>query len=188
MALTQFQLVYCAREDRALLRIELDGGDAYRLWLTRAMTQALLVRSSRLQARAPHTVAALDAAMQQPAHTLAMLRDPRTAAVRATGYPLGDEPVLLDSIDLRFAPQGVVCTLGARGHFQLLLELPWNFFTHWMLMLENMDEEADWQLMPCLAEELGQDAPGEVLAFAATKRTPRPPTTPHRGPHAGKTL
>jgi hypothetical protein len=171
MALTQFQLVYSAREDRALLRIELDGGDAYRLWLTRAMTQALLVRSSRLRAGAPHTAAALDLAMQQPAHTLAMLRDPRAAAVRATACPLGDDPVLLDSLDLHFAPQGVFCTLGVQGHFRLHLELPWNFFTHWMLMLENMDEEADWQLMPCLAEALGPDAPGEVLAFAAMGRT-----------------
>jgi hypothetical protein len=183
MALTQFQLVYSAREDRALLRIELDGGDAYRLWLTRAMTQALLVRASRLRAGAPHTAAALDLAMQQPAHTLAMLRDPRSAAVRATGCPLGDEPVLLDSINLRFAPQGVFCTLGVRGHFQLHLELPWNFFKHWMLMLENMDEEADWQLMPCLAETLGPDAVGEVLAFAAVGRT-QVPHAKHRS-HPG---
>ena len=182
MPLTQFQMVYCAREDRALLRIELDGGDAYRLWLTRAMTQELLERASQLRSRAPNTAAALDLAMRQPARIRAMLLDPRVDAVKATARPLGEHPVLLDSMSLNFAADGVACSLGVRGHFHLHLELPWNFFTHWMLMLENMDEEAAWELVPGLAETQGQDAGCDVLTFAARGRT----STQHRVQDGGE--
>lgn len=165
MVLTRFQMRYVSREDRAQLRIELNGGDAYALWLTRARCLELLIRAQEMRVLAPDRVNDMERMAQHPARVQVMSLDPRGRDIGTRQAPLGDQPLLLDSVDVMLLGQRVLCTLGQEGLFQLQLAFCWEFFCHWMLMLENMDEEADWCLTSALTHALGSSSPAEALAL-----------------------
>lgn len=165
MVLTSFQMRYVSREDRALLRIELNGGDAYAFWLTRARCLELLIRAQEMRVLAPDRVADMERMARHPARVQAMSLDPRGRDLETRHVPLGDQPLLLDSVDVMLLNHRVVCTLSQEGLFQLQLALCWEFFSHWMLMLENMDEEADWDLTSSLTHTLGSASTAEALAL-----------------------
>ncbi len=135
---------YVSREDRALLLIALNEDDAYALWLTRALCLEMLLRAHRLQQLAPEQVMEMERIARQPARMEVQSLDPQSRDLGKHMAPLGEQPLLIDSVDVLLLNKRGVCTLAQEGLFQLQLALCWEFFSHWMTMLENIDEEADW--------------------------------------------
>lgn len=168
MVLTQFQMRYVSREDRALLRIALNDGDAYAFWLTRALCLEMLLRAHRLRQLAPEQVIEMERIARHPARLEVQSLDPRSRDLGKHMTPLGEQPLLIDSVDVLLLNKRVVCTLAQEGLFQLQFALCWEFFSHWMTMLENVDEEADWGLVDPMASTMhapeccGTPAPAEI--------------------------
>ena len=165
MSMTRFQMRYDACEDRALLYIDTADADRFAMWLPRGACLKLLVRAQEMRALAPLRIAEMERAARHPARVLALAIDPRGQQVEPRQSPLGPTPARVDTVSTFLLHQRVVCTLGQQGGFQLRFALSWEFFNHWMLMVENMDEEADWDLMQALSRLLGDLAPAEAQAL-----------------------
>lgn len=162
MVLTRFHMRYVSREDRTLLRMALNDGDAYAFWLTRARCLELLTRAHELRLLAPDRVMEMERIARHPARMEALSLDPRARDLGKHTTPLGEQPLLLDSVDVLLLNKRVVCTLAQDGLFRLQFALCWEFFSHWMTMLENMDEEADWGLIDHLSSEMGAAARDDI--------------------------
>lgn len=164
MALTLLQMRYVGRDDRALLRIESVDEDVYELWLTRAVTLALLARARELRVLSPDRIAAMERNARHPVRVLALSMDPRSLKLPPRTSTPGQQPLLVETVELWLSDDGVSCTLMQAGVFSLRFELPWDFFSHWILMLENMDEEADWGLSDALP--MGSIAHSQAIGLA----------------------
>lgn len=161
MVLTQFQVRYVSREDRAQLRIEVNDGDAYAFWLTRSLCLELLLRAQGLRQLAPEQVMEMERIARHPARLEVLSLDPRARDLGKHTTPLGEQPLLIDTVDVLLLNKRVVCTLAQDGLFQLQFALCWEFFSHWMTMLENIDEEADWGLIdPVYSAMQAQESTG----------------------------
>lgn len=154
MSLTRFRMRYDLLEDRAFLNIDTDSSDGYALWLSRSTCLKLLLRAQEIRRLAPTKVFEMERAARHPARVLALAIDPRRNQVISRRTPIGSTPARVDSVGAFLLNERVSCSLSGNEAFELTFSITWEFFTHWMLMIENIDEEGDWGLADALTEHI----------------------------------
>jgi hypothetical protein len=107
MGLKQINGNYDLGQDRILLRINLDGGEEYRLWITRQITDRFLAAiyayiAHRIANKFPPLVASAAADFEKDALRAQVKID--SSFVPGTKLPLGETPIL--ATDMKSAEQG----------------------------------------------------------------------------------
>ena len=159
MQIHQFNVSHNDRQDRLLLRVNTQTQEEFRFWLTRRLTLRLvpvLEQSvARLESSQPQIVAH-DQASQQ------ILTDLKRDAFmqnadfdtpysgKARQLPLGEEPMLVTDVELKFQGSGVQLTLQDKGApagqaQQCQLSLPPSLLHGLIQLLQQAVAKAQWQ-------------------------------------------
>jgi hypothetical protein len=155
----QMQLRYQPAADRLLWQLRTTNGDLYAMWLTRRMVRLLWPPLSKLVTQAgivqtlphatvlPEAQAMLAQAVRDRPLPGASFAEPFDA--KATGHPLGAEPLLPEAIDLGPGDngQGLKLQLREDGGRRLAMQLSADLSTALLRLLEQALAGADWGLV-----------------------------------------
>ncbi len=185
MMIHQLQVSYAMAQDRLLVRLNTQGGEELRLWLTRSMMKKLLghlLQASGAPATPPGPLeshdggssAALAQFKKQEALQQADFKTPFKA--QANALPIGAEPLLATTVhisplaagSLRLGFEDKSDTSNASHGFEVTLDAP--LLHGFMHLLDLALKEADWGLSLSPAPEAQGQAALDAFVSAEPPR------------------
>jgi hypothetical protein len=169
--ITQLNATYVPLEDRVLFKFNTADASEFRLWLTRNMV---------LQIMSVCSIAAVK--VEELAHPVAQAQSiaefKQQAVEQATTFteykpasvcPLGEEPVLVNRLHMRIEGKQYVLVLGLVIGKDLTLRLNEDLLAKMRLLLNTIQEKAQWGLVVNQQLSLATDAiaPDDALPASA---------------------
>ena len=176
MNIHQLSITYQPDHDRILLQVNTQAKEMLRVWLTRRMLLQFLPRLNHLANQAEASKVDLMTANESTRQMLTEFKRQESVAkgdfktpfnTEAKTWPLGQEPLLANSIHLRPKPDGIVelgfeekAGLPPRG-FQINLDTA--LLHNVIHLLEAAVQASGWGLSAALAGASGHDAAADML-------------------------
>lgn len=172
--ISQLQIQFVAEQDRLLFRMNADDGSEVRAWFTRRLVQRLW--PTLIQASSHQVARAQPAATPQAQHMLLGMRHEanlqtmdfsKPFSPEPSGFPLGEEPVLVTRVDLTPQADGVIkVALKPQSGSGVEMNMTEPLFHGFCRLLQQAGAQAEWGMelkFPSAEVPSAQDGGTRVL-------------------------
>lgn len=145
MSIRQFNASYLPAEDRILMRVTMASDEEYRFWLTRACLRGFFRQVDAWLAPRDMSNAATVQAFQREAGIAQA--DFQTPLRPGESLPLGDAPVLVESIDVEAGSESVCIAMTLADKRQANFNISGDVLVGVHHLLRQTVQAADWGIL-----------------------------------------